>query len=274
MTTRELSSAAPLTNASMLSALFSDVMSPLYITTGSPASTSAYSTAWHDGIVFANTIVFFPALKSPSMSCVTTAILSIDPGQSTNLCFKFGAARCKDGVSIFSIPGKSSSIVFTTLSDIVAETITQLFPSGFFCSGPRSTLMSSPNPASKSVSASSSTTCVTRPKYMFPSLTCFTSLPGVPTTTSNDRSSCVRCVANLSPPITSAEENLAWCDRLLATPATCSASSRVGETTSTLGRFGRARPPPTVAFSSRRMRWMIGSKYVSVFPEPVCEAIM
>ena len=209
MTTAEPSWKSPSTNSFMLAWRPSTVMSPLYITTGSSASCSAYSTAWHEAMVLQNTIVFFAPRKSPLTICSTTAILSTLPGQSMNRCLRFGADLCSDGVSMICKSGSSSRISRITFSDMVADTTTHCFPSGFFLSGRSSLRISSPKPASKSVSASSSTRCVTPDMCMFPFSTCFTIRPGVPTTRSSGRFSACRCAANLSPPMMSSELNLA-----------------------------------------------------------------
>mmetsp|Transcript_14669 Transcript_14669/g.61914 ORF Transcript_14669/g.61914 Transcript_14669/m.61914 type:complete len:244 (-) Transcript_14669:384-1115(-) len=207
MTTAVPSSKSPSTNSRIECCLPSTVMSPLYITTGTSLSLSANSTAWHDGIVLQNTMVFFPARKSPATICSITAILSTEPGQSTKRCFRLGADLCSEGVSMITKSSSSSRIIRTTFSDIVADTTTALFvvfPSGCgFLSGRKSRLISSPKPASNSVSASSSTTCVTADMNKLPSSMCLIKRPGVPTTTSSGRSSCCRCVANLSPPMMS-----------------------------------------------------------------------
>mmetsp|Transcript_1374 Transcript_1374/g.3052 ORF Transcript_1374/g.3052 Transcript_1374/m.3052 type:complete len:224 (-) Transcript_1374:793-1464(-) len=221
-------------------------------------------------MVLQNTMTFFPVRKSPDTICSTTAILSTDPGQSMNRCFRLGAERCRLGVSIVCKPGSSWATILATFSAMVADTMMHCFPAGLFCIGRRSRRTSSAKPFSNRVSASSRMMWVTPERNMLPSSTCFIRRPGVPTTTSSGRLSCSRCVANFSPPIMSSDENRAWCDTCFATPRTCSASSRVGPTMSTRGRLGFARAP--VSASSRRSCWMTGRRYVSVLPLPVCDA--
>mmetsp|Transcript_5345 Transcript_5345/g.13632 ORF Transcript_5345/g.13632 Transcript_5345/m.13632 type:complete len:304 (+) Transcript_5345:268-1179(+) len=272
-TTALPSSWSPSTKSHMAAVRPSTVMSPLYITTGSSASFSAYSTAWHDGIVLQNTITLEPDRKSEDTICSSTAILSMEPGQSMKRCLRLGAERCREDVTTVCRSGSSSEIILATLAAMVAETMTHCLPAGLFLSGRSRKRMSSPNPASNSVSASSKMMWLTLPRYRLPSSTCLTRRPGVPTTTSRERSSISFCTLNFSPPMISSELKRAWCDTDLATPSTCSASSRVGPTMSTLGRLFLARPPP-VSASARRICWITGRRYVSVLPLPVCDATM
>ena len=157
------------------------------------------------------TITRFP------LSCIGTTIssknfiLSSEPGTFTKLCFSPGADLCNDCVFTYCTSGKDVSINFFNLSGIVAETRTMVVdffllsspsspPLFRFFTGLSNLSTSSPNPASNNVSASSKTTNLQLPRNKLFSSQCFTSLPGVPTTTSTGASKLSFCNANGLPP--------------------------------------------------------------------------
>lgn len=117
-------------------------------------------------------------------------------------------------------------------------------------------------PISKSRSASSHTTYSTRESESWASTSTCCSRPGVPTRMSGLRASTSNCESTESPPTRSAmpSAGVTKCDSSRQNLCVCSASSRVGESTS-------PRSPTTVecapSFSS------MGIAKAAVLPEPV-----
>ena len=118
--------------------------------------------------------------------------------------------------------------------------------------------MSSMNPMSSIVSASSRTACVTPPSSIEPRFMWSMSLPGVATMTSTPLSSASSCTSMPCPPYIETARTSVYFANLRISSVICTASSLVGATISP------CMPPP--AF----MSWSIDIEYAAVLPVPVC----
>ena len=118
--------------------------------------------------------------------------------------------------------------------------------------------MSSMNPMSSIVSASSRTACVTPPSSIEPRFVWSMSLPGVATMTSTPLSSASSCTSMPCPPYIETARTSVYFANLRISSVICTASSLVGATISPW------MPPP--AF----MSWSIDIEYAAVLPVPVC----